>query len=498
MKYDFVVIGAGVSGLTSAVILAKNGYRVALVEKSNKAGPLLRGFRRDGIFFDTGFHHAGSLGQGEIGDVFFRYLGFPDNLRKIRCNPECFDVVRILDPQYEFRFPSGYERIRDRFHEVFPEDKIAIDKFLEAIRAQWASLPFLNLDAGFGALEVLKGVHGPGLKEFLDNLTDNRIFKSIVYTHCLLNGVPPQEQALTYYAYIVGPYYESVHRIQGGGLTIIKEFENALVRTGVDLFCGRAARELTFSPAGALAGVRLEDGTVLESKGCISTVHPFQLLDLVPNSLLRPAYVNRIRGLKETSSAFILYGESDSDLDILSGASLYILPMADCSIFSLDGPLEERPFNIAATCLQEDNEKSGFIAICPADIAETEEWRGSATGKRPEGYHQFKEEIGNRMLRHIESSCPELRGKIRPLDCSTPLTIRDYVNNPFGSMYGAKHRTEQYNPFPTTRIPGLLLAGQSIVAPGLFGAMISGFIACGHILGNEFLQGELRKCSREE
>jgi all-trans-retinol 13,14-reductase len=35
MKYDYVIIGAGVSGMTAALILAKNGFDVALVEKSN-------------------------------------------------------------------------------------------------------------------------------------------------------------------------------------------------------------------------------------------------------------------------------------------------------------------------------------------------------------------------------------------------------------------------------------------------------------------------------
>lgn len=495
MKYDYTVIGSGISGLASSIILAKNNYKVALIERADRLGPLLRGFHRNGIFFDTGLHHAGGFGNGEIGDIFFRYLGVSDRLNKIPCNPECFDVVRFLNPQFEFRFPPGYDKLRARLHDSFPHDRDAVDEYLSTIKNQCASLPYLNLNADFGALEVLKSVNGPSLREFLDNLTDNTLLKEVLSIHCLLNGVAPSEQAINNYAYVVGPYYESVNRFYGGGEAIVRAFENALAELGVDVFCGNAVTEVAFSSAGVLEGVRLQDGTIMESSGCISTIHPLHLLEIVPISLFRPAYVNRLKSLEETSSAFILYGESDGVLDVLSGSSIYILPARDLDYFNIDRPLEERPFNVASTCSQNgDNLKRGFIAICPASMDETIYWKDSFIGRRPDDYKIFKKEVAERMLRHIESSCEELRGKIKSVDCSTPLTLRDYTSNPFGSIYGVKHKTEQYNPFPVTRLPGLFLAGQSIVAPGLLGAIVSGFVACGNILGHDNLRREIKKC----
>jgi all-trans-retinol 13,14-reductase len=496
MKYDYIVIGSGISGLVSTIILAKNGYRVALIEKSDKIGPLLRGFHRKGIFFDTGFHHAGGFGEGGIGDIFFRYLGLSDRLSKVPSNPDCFDIVRFLNPQFEFQFPAGYDRLRERLHDAFPHDKDAVKTYLDTIKKHCEELPYLNLNADFGSLEALKGVHGPSLGEFLDHLTDNDMLKSILSIHCLLNGVLPDEQALNNYAYIAGPYYESVHRIHGGGGAIIREFENILEGADVDVFCGRAVAGINFSAAGVLEGVRLQDGTLMESRGCISTVHPLHLLEIVPDKLFRPAYMNRLKSLEETSSAFILYGESNADRGFLSGSSIYISPTDRIDYLCIKGPLEERPFNISSVCSQNgDSARGGFIAICPASINETRRWEDSFTGDRPDDYRIFKNEIIEGMLRHIESACEELRGKIKPLDLSTPLTLRDYTNSPFGSMYGVKHKTEQYNPSPVTRLPGLFLAGQSIVSPGLLGAIISGFVACGNILGHDNLREELKKCS---
>jgi len=47
---------------------------------------------------------------------------------------------------------------------------------------------------------------------------------------------------------------------------------------------------------------------------------------------------------------------------------------------------------------------------------------------------------------------------------------------------------------PLTRLGNLFLAGQSIVAPGVLGAMISGFVACGSIIGHELLRKDLKRC----
>ena len=101
------------------------------------------------------------------------------------------------------------------------------------------------------------------------------------------------------------------------------------------------------------------------------------------------------------------------------------------------------------------------------------------------------------MVRSIRASCPEIAEKIIDVTCATPLTLRDYTNSPFGSLYGVKHKIGQYNPMPVTRLKGLFLAGQATTAPGIMGAMMSGFLACGTILGHEKLQKELKQCRPE-
>jgi all-trans-retinol 13,14-reductase len=98
------------------------------------------------------------------------------------------------------------------------------------------------------------------------------------------------------------------------------------------------------------------------------------------------------------------------------------------------------------------------------------------------------------MQSQIERTYPDIAGNIQSIEGSTPLTIRDFCSTPLGGLYGVKHMVGQFNPHPATRIPGLFLAGQAVVAPGIMGAMISGFLACGTLLGHDLMRKELKAC----
>lgn len=495
MKCDFAVIGAGASGLTASLILAKNGYKVALVEKAKKAAPLLRGFSRRGLRFDTGFHYTGGLGEGEILDLFFRYLGIRHRLQPEPCDPECFDLCRFGNPEMEMQFPFGFDRIRDRLRSAFPKETAAVDGYLQAIEAHCSSRPYLNLDIDINPWQTMKGLHGPTLEEVLDSLTDNVLLKRVLSSHCLLYGVTADEALFIDHACIIGPYYHSANLLRGGGLSLVRAFDEALKEQGVEVLCGQGASEILFSSDRTVKGVRLADDAVIQCKGCVCTLHPRYLPDLVPGSLFRPGYVNRLKSLEETISAHILYGECLVPSRNMARTNILFSPGDGYPGFGTDRPVEDRPFYLTfLSPTDKDVSRQGFMAIFPAAVGEVGPWAESVTGNRPEDYGRFKDKIAREMQGRIEASCPELSGGIEPIECSTPLTLRDFSNSPSGSLYGVKHKAGQYNPNPVTRLGGLFLAGQATVAPGVLGAVISGFVACGNILGHYRLRGEIKKC----
>jgi all-trans-retinol 13,14-reductase len=344
-------------------------------------------------------------------------------------------------------------------------------------------------------MNIFENVHGRSLADFLSLHTNDRHLKAVLSVHCLLNGVPPNEQGLNNYAYIAGPYYESVNFIDGGGSALVDAYKKSAETNDVDIYTGMDAERLLFTSSGGLKGIGFKDETEIDTTKVISTIHPLNLLGLVHESRFRASYVKRIRSLDETPSAYIVYGRCKSDLAGRIGSGVYLVPEDGIDFTCCKKPVEDRPMNllVSRSGALDSKTGSGFILLCPASIKEVEKWKNSTRGNRSPEYIEFKEMTGQRMLDHFVSFFPDLRGKLDAVEFSTPLTLGDYTGSPFGSMYGVKHRIEQYSPFPMTNIKGLHLAGQSISAPGLLGTMISAFLACGNILGHDFLRGELKR-----
>jgi len=120
-------------------------------------------------------------------------------------------------------------------------------------------------------------------------------------------------------------------------------------------------------------------------------------------------------------------------------------------------------------------------------------WAGTRQGQRPREYTAYKTAALTTMRQALTNACPEL-ARVRYVDGATPLTLKDWMGAPNGALYGARHSIDYFNPQPMTRVPGLYLAGQSVVAPGVLGAVVSGYLASGLVIGFPPLWKELRSC----
>jgi len=489
VAYDAIIIGAGLAGLTSALLLARHGRKVLVVEQHHSPAPVLSGFERNGTYFDSGFHYAGGLGAGGPLQPLLRYLGLADKLKLFSYDPDGFDALRQTAYDAEYALPIGFANIRQYLVARFPAAAVDIGIYLDEIAATWRNSPYLDLDADFTEFGIA-AVHGCSLKQRLEVFSAWPQLQGLLSMHCLLYGVAPKMAPISLNAQVAGSYYYSVHGIVGGGRQLVQELLELLKEADVDLQCQADVTELLVKGK-SVSGVRLRTGEEIGAPIVIATLNPALLPGLLPNTNLRPVYRKRLERLQQTSSAYIIFGRNSQPLEFLHCRNLFVQHQPGV-VKGVDIPLSKRPFYLAGTGQNGGKAPMGVIGIMPTDYSEIAAWH-SVGKRRTHEYREWKQRMATRVLTHFQQSCPEL-SQLELLDFATPLTLRDYSRAPGGAIYGVGRQLGQYNPLPMTRLSGLFLAGQGVTVCGLVGTLVSSYLACGSILGHDFLRGELRSC----
>ncbi|MET0946661.1 MAG: FAD-dependent oxidoreductase, partial [Flavobacterium sp.] len=121
--YDVVIVGSGLGGLVSAIILAKEGYSVCVLEKNNQYGGNLQTFVRDKTIFDTGIHYIGGLSEGQNLYKYFSYIGIMEHLNLKKMDEDAFDVISFDDDKTEYPYAQGYENFIKQLVKFFPEEE---------------------------------------------------------------------------------------------------------------------------------------------------------------------------------------------------------------------------------------------------------------------------------------------------------------------------------------------------------------------------------------
>lgn len=491
MRADVLVVGGGVAGMTAAVLMAAAGRSVILVESHHCLAPTIRGFTRGGRHFDTGLHYLGGLGEGDPLRTYFAHLGLMPDLNPVAYDPAGFDAVRFGETGEEFSIPSGRAALEDALVRRFPCERKAIVEYLDAVKCVFDASPYLNFSLPYSLDASRHGEIG-SLTARLSKLTNDERLQTILAYPCLLYGVAPEEAPFAIHALVAGSYYRSAHSLEGGGAALVRAYRRRLGALGVEVVCRAGVRHISIAQDG-FAGVELEDGRQVQARACIWAAHPAAMVAAAPTGSLREPYRQRVLSLQTTGSALMLFCESDSPLPELSGRNILLWPGGSFSEKLLGRvPMQENAiFLFAGQGSVEAGRSVTIIAsMAPNYFAK---WADTCTGTRPTDYRQEKLRLMDTLLAEAESRCPAIVGRLAPVEGATPLTLRDWCQAPNGAMYGAKHSTEQFNPQPLTRIRGLLLCGQSIVAPGVLGAVVSAYLACGFLLGHEVLHHQLQE-----
>src|SRR6218665_722907 len=143
--HDVVIVGSGLGGLACGTILAKEGYKVCILEKNKQIGGTLQTFVRDRVIFDSGIHYVGGLDKGQNLYQLFRYLGIMDKLKIRKMDEDGFDVIMFGDDAVHYKHAQGYENFIQTLLKQFPDEEKALRTYCDTIKDVCSKFPLYNL-----------------------------------------------------------------------------------------------------------------------------------------------------------------------------------------------------------------------------------------------------------------------------------------------------------------------------------------------------------------
>jgi phytoene dehydrogenase-like protein len=480
---NIVIIGSGVGGLSTGIILSLLNYSVTVVEKNPLSGGLMRSYRRGGIDCPVGVHYVGALGANEPLGKMFHILGIPIEDLFTRMG-ESGIIDRYIFEDFVFDLPVSIDAFERNIKSAFPAEITLIDVFMKNLREIAGRMldPAFLINQGdpFQNMDFFQP-----MGEFLDKFDASAGLRAVLAVPCQLIGVQLVECPVIFHHMVLAGYLFSSWRLKVSGSTMADVFTRRFQELGGKLIVNDGCDKIILDE-GEVAGVRLNSGTNLGADTVVAAVHPKILLNLLEPDALKSSYRQRIANLKETEGVIAVQISVDASAH----------PEIDHNIYQRYNDEKELIKDGIFYQLRQSNDKDvNLISIFTRSLySEWSKWENTISGKRGKDYEEKKLSIGQDLLQKANEVFGSLKNA-RILDVFTPLTLRDYVNCPEGSCYGVMRSSAQLLKIASLSKPlisGLFLAGQNAVAPGVLGTILGSFNAVRQIIGASRFAEEIK------
>ena len=473
--FDAVIIGSGIGGLSTGIILARLRHRVAVIEKNPLPGGLMRSYTRDGVDCPVGVHYFGAFGEGQPLRRMFDYLGVTDAVSAERMGRDG-PIDRYLFDDFTFDLPEGIDAFAEALEAAFPEDRRPIAAIIGNLRAvadlqnslsflSSATIPFLDRDL-FLPLAV-----------YLTKMDCSARLRSVLSVASRWMGLSEHDCPVIYHHLALTSYLLSAWRLRGRGSDLAEAFISRFAGLGGSLICNDPAAAI-LTDSQVVAGVRLASGKVLWGTRVVAAVHPKAVLAMLPEGAVKPRQARRIRSLVETEGLFAANVAVDARTHPALPHNIYRLH-TDREGWISDGVFYQLRAGVEGQNL--------LMMITQSPFSEWRRWEDTTTGRRGADYQQEKIRRAEGLLGKAEEIFGSLAGG-KVIDAYTPLTLRDWVNSPDGSPYGIMRSVRQLPVAAALhRAPlgGLFFAGQNALAPGILGTVLGSFQAVQQIMGHD-------------
>ena len=454
-RYDVVVIGSGLAGLTAANVLARNGRSVLLLEQHYKLGGMATWFKRPG---------------GHIFDVSLH--GFPHGMikscrrywtREIADSIVQLKNIRFDNPMFSLTTTYNREDFTKLLTEQFQIARPQVDGFFDAAR----QMNFYDDQAA--TTRELFDRFFPGREDVI-----RLLMEPITYA----NGSTLEDPAITYGIVFSNFMSKGVFTFQGGTDRLIQLMRREMEANGVDIRI-RCDVEKIHIRNGCVRGVRvngrdIETASVVSNSNLRSTV--FQL---VGEQYFDPSFIDQAREVRLNNSSTQVYMalKPDERLDESTGDLLF---SSTAPLFRTDLLLSRDITSRTYSFYYPRTRPQGRprCLIVSSTNAHYSDWADLGEDE----YECSKRDLIETTLDALEKYVPNVRSQLDHVEASTPLTFRHYTKHVTGASFGTKFEGLAVSRGLPDQISGLYHAGSvGIIMSGWLGAINYGVIVANDV-----------------
>lgn len=488
-RYDVVVIGAGLGGLTAGAILARAGRKVLVIERSNSVGGAASSYKSGDLFVEGSLHETSD--PHDPRDPKHDALTRAGVLDAVKWIPSgVFYEVRGGPIAQPFILPDHFAEARRALTERFPEARAGIEQLLGEMERVAAAMGTLSKATGAertpreNVAALLKLVPSLGdyrlsLLQKLDQVFgDNEAVKCALAANLSYFHDDPATLWWIFFAMAQGSYLQSGGRyVQGGSQRLSSALGRAIRAAGGELLVRRLVSGVALDADGRGGTVThtAKDGgdpKTVEGTRIISNAAPEALAALMPApaaAKLNASYAHeapsaslfaltlglakppREFGIKVYSTQ-LLPPDMKRLADYAQGARLManepgerMPPMSVVDYAAVDSGVPAPPY---------------VLSILGPDHLSN--WNPSDM----DAYREKRGRWQQAIVRYLDGIYPGLAQAVVASSFNSALSVRQYLNAPHGAVYGfapAPQRSPRVTGViprrsPRTVLPGLYLA----------------------------------------
>lgn len=508
--FDAIVVGSGMGGMTAAVMLAKQGKAVLLLEQNSVVGGLTQTYERGGYRWSTGLHYIGDVAHPKtMTHRLFDYV--TDGQIEWAPMPETYNKMVIGDRT--FAVPAGREAYTAALKDWFPAEADAIDRYMDLVFAvSKTSAPYFGQKAIPHALvqPALEDMCAPFhrasdqlTRDALLALTDNEDLIAVLCGNWGDYSSPPHRSSFAMHCMLNKHYMNGGSYPVGGAGRLADAMMPIVEAAGGQVFHSAEVAHILIGD-GRAQGVMLSSGEKVSAPVIISNAGVQNTFGrLMGEDAAAAAGLDQCLDAVEDTYALVginLGLNCTGDELGLSPQNIWAHPGPDFKA-SLDAHKADfnAPFPwhfITFPSVKDpvwDEEfpgKSTIEMYAYTNFEHFSAWADTRWRKRGGTYEARKDAIKERLLAELEKYVPDVRGAIDVCEVSTPLTYETFTKRQRGGFMGIESTPGRFRQTwlrAATPIKGLYLTGQDVTTDGVIGALMGGVISASAVLGKDLL-----------